>query len=84
MTSKDTRIVFYSGIGSKESRCHTVAEFLTIMREEFQDKSWAAELEMYEKSEIVELNFKDWILPDDFCFFTLEDWLEFSGASITN
>jgi len=84
MSIADNRIVFYSGVGSKESHQHTVQEFLAIMKEEFQNKSWAAELEMYEKSEIDELNFKDWILPDDFCFFTLEDWLEFSGASIKN
>jgi hypothetical protein len=28
--------------------------------------------------------FKDWILPDDFVFFTLTDWLEYSGAEISN
>ena len=29
-----------------------------------------------------QLQFKDWILPDDFIFFTLTDWIEYSGAKI--
>lgn len=82
--SRDNRIIYYSGVGCKVHYQHTVADFLIIMREEFQDRSWADELEKFDKSEIEELNFKDWILPDDFCFFTLEDWLEFSGATIKN
>jgi hypothetical protein len=30
-----------------------------------------------------QLQFKDWILPDDFIFFTLTDWIEYSGAEIS-
>uniref|UniRef100_A0A6C0H1K1 Uncharacterized protein n=1 Tax=viral metagenome TaxID=1070528 RepID=A0A6C0H1K1_9ZZZZ len=29
-----------------------------------------------------QLRFKDWVLPDDFIFFTLSDWIEYSGAEI--
>ena len=35
--------------------------------------SWPAQLE-----------FKDWALPDDFIFFTLDDWIEYSGAERIN
>jgi hypothetical protein len=28
----------------------------------------------------IQLNFKDWVLPDDFCFFTLDDWIDYAGA----
>jgi hypothetical protein len=31
----------------------------------------------------VQLDFKGWYLPDDFVFFTLLDWIEYSGAEIT-
>ena len=27
-----------------------------------------------------QLQFKDWVLPDDFIFLTLDDWVEYSGA----
>jgi hypothetical protein len=30
----------------------------------------------------IQLKFKDWVLPDDFCFFNLKDWVEYSGATI--
>jgi hypothetical protein len=30
------------------------------------------------------LKFKDWILPDDFCFFTLDDWIDYAGAIRTD
>ncbi len=72
--------VYYSGIGCKDGYKHTVQEFIEIMKNEFQHKSWENELKMFDKSDILELNFNDWILPDDFCFFTLEDWIEYSGA----
>lgn len=42
------------------------------MYEQFTHKKWKKE---------IQLKFKDWVLPDDFIFFTLDDWIEFSGAS---
>jgi hypothetical protein len=76
--------VHYSGIGANPSHKHTKEEFVAIMKQEFQDKQWGEEIEMYGKEQIEELNYKDWILPDDFCFFSLEDWLDYSGAEIRN
>ncbi len=72
--------VYYSGIGCNPTHNHTKEEFINIMKCEFQNKSWVNEIEMYGKNNMPELNYKDWILPDDFCFFTFEDWLDFSGG----
>ncbi len=75
-----TPLVYYSGVGCNPTYKHTRDEFITIMKREFQHKSWAIEIEIYGKACLPELNYKDWILPDDFCFFTIEDWIDFAGA----
>ena len=68
-------MIYYSGIGCKKNEIHTEQEFLDIMKKEFiwKDRNnavtWPAQLQ-----------FKDWCLPDDFIFFTLDDWIEYSGA----
>ena len=69
--------ISYSGIGAKNSEIHTEPEFLKIMKKEFMWKNWNKEI-----SWPAQLEFKDWILPDDFIFFTLDDWIEYSGAGI--
>ncbi len=84
MSCCSREFVYYSGIGANPSYKHTKEEFVAIMKREFQDKVWREEIEMYGKEQIEELSFKDWILPDDFCFFTFADWIDFSGAEIRN
>jgi len=74
--------ILYSGIGSNESGEHTEKEFLNIMRKEFTQKTWRFELKEIPRENHYQLRFKDWILPDDFIFFTLSDWIEYSGAEI--
>ena len=74
--------IIYSGIGSNKTREHTENEFLNIMNREFTHKTWRYELEKIPRKSHYQLNFKDWILPDDFIFFTLTDWIEYSGAEI--
>ena len=74
--------ILYSGIGSNESGEHTEKEFLNIMRKEFTQKTWRFELKEIPRENHYQLTFKDWILPDDFIFFTLSDWIEYSGAEI--
>jgi len=69
--------ILYSGIGCNKNFIHRVDEFLKIMNEEFAWKDWNNSI-----SWPAQLQFKDWILPDDFIFFTLQDWLEYSGAEI--
>ena len=76
--------ILYTGIGSKQNSLHTEGEFLSIMNKEFTHKTWRHELTLLPKEEHWQLKFKDWILPDDFVFFTLSDWIEYSGAEIIN
>ena len=63
--------IYYTGVGSNETGVHTETEFLDIMRRYFNP---------YRKPPSRE--FKGWILPDGFTFFTLDDWLESVGANI--
>lgn len=74
--------IIYDGIGSNKSGEHTETEFLNIMNREFTHKSWRHELSVIPREQHYQLNFNDWYLPDDFIFFTLYDWIEYSGAEI--
>jgi len=74
--------ILYTGIGCNETGEHTEKEFLDIMRKEFTHKNLGFELKEIPREEHYQLIFKDWILPDDFTFFTLLDWIEYSGAEI--
>ena len=67
--------VYYTGIGCNKTGEHTEKEFLNIMNREFTYKTWRYEYNY-------QLQFKHWILPDEFIFFTLTDWIEYSGAEI--
>ena len=67
-------IVLYTGIGAKKNGIHTEQEFLDIMNKEFTWKDWNNGVSWTEQ-----LQFKDWILPDDFIFFTLKNWIEYLG-----
>lgn len=77
-------IVSYTGIGAKESGNHSIEEFLQIMNREFTHKKWNEDkiYIMLGRENHYQLEFKDWYLPDDFVFFTLDDWLEYSGAEL--
>ena len=72
--------IFYTGIGSNQSGKHTVDEFLNIMKKTFMYKEWKHELTIFPRETHYQLQFKDWYLPDDFVFFTLDDWIEYSDA----
>ena len=74
--------IVYTGIGSNSSEIHTEYEFLAIMNREFTYKNWMLDLLRSPSEKPYQLRFKDWILPDEFVRFTLEDWLEYSGAEI--
>ena len=77
-------IIGYTGIGAKKNGIHTEQEFLDIMNKEITHKDWNKNKGQRGKGEIIhnliQLQFKDWVLPDDFIFFTLKDWIEYSGA----
>jgi hypothetical protein len=75
--------ILYDGIGANKTGEHTETEFLHIMNREFTHKSWRHELSVIPREQHVQLDFKGWYLPDDFVFFTLLDWIKYSGAEIT-
>lgn len=54
------------------------------MNREFTHKQWKSTLIKIPRELHYQLQFKDWIWPDDFVFFTLTDWIEYSGAEISN
>ncbi len=65
--------IVYSGVGSNESEIHSVEEFLNIMK---HAESHYYEMSFYE----FDMEYKNYVLPGDFKKFTLEEWLDYSGA----
>ena len=66
--------IVYSGIGAKESEIHSIEEFLNIMKN--------ASLHYYEMTSFgFDMEYKKYLLPDDFIKFTLEEWIEYTGAT---
>ena len=69
--------IFYTGIGAKESGIHSIEEFLNIMKH--------APLHYYEMTSLgFEMEYKNYLLPNDFINFTLEEWIEYTGATYYN
>jgi len=65
--------IFYSGIGANQSEIHTVEEFLNIMTN--------ASIHYYEMIQLgFDMEYKNYVLPNDFIKFTLDDWLNYTGA----
>ena len=70
--------ILYTGIGANKTGIHTKQEFLAIMNKEITHKDWNNDQVQWPE----QLQFKDWVLPDDFIFFTLQNWIEYAGAGI--
>ena len=69
--------IVYSGIGANHSEIHSIEEFLNIMK--------SAEGHYYEMSSLgFDMEYKNYLLPTDFIKFTLEEWLDYSGAIYYN
>ena len=67
--------IHYNGIGAKESEIHTVDEFLNIMKSEYSLEHY------FEMSHYgFDMEYKNYNLPYDFLRFTLQDWIDYSGA----
>jgi hypothetical protein len=65
--------IHYSGIGAKETEIHSIEEFLNIMKN--------ASIHYYEMNSLgFDMGYKNYLLPDDFIKFTLEEWIDYSGA----
>jgi hypothetical protein len=67
--------IAYSGIGANESEIHSIEEFLDIMHHP-DNHSHYYEMTAYG----VDMEYKNYFLPDDFIKFTLEEWIDYSGA----
>ena len=74
--------IYYTGIGCNATGIHGVDEFLDIMKREFTFQPWGKILKVIPKEEHWQLQYKDWVLPDDFIFFSLSDWIDYSGAEV--
>ena len=69
--------IVYSGIGAKESEIHSIEEFLNITKN--------ASTHYYEMTSLgFDMEYKNYLLPDDFTKFTLEEWIDYSGATKYN
>jgi hypothetical protein len=65
--------IVYSGVGANISEIHSVEEFLNIMK--------GADSHYYEMSFYgIDMEYKNYMLPSDFVKFTLEEWLDYTGA----
>ncbi len=69
--------IFYTGNYASANGLHTEQEFINIMNKMFTNKNWNNNVRR-----IIEFN--DWVLPDDFIFLTLNDWIELAGAERIN
>ena len=65
--------IVYSGVGANNSEIHSIEEFLTIMKN--------AESHYYEMSFYgFDMEYNNYQLPADFKKFTLEEWIDYTGA----
>ena len=63
----------YDGVGAKETGTHSIDEFLNIMEN--------APLHYYEMTSLgFDMEYKNYLLPDDFIQFTLDEWVDYTGA----
>ena len=66
--------IVYSGIGAKESEIHSIEEFLNIVKN--------ASFHYHEMTSLgLDMEYKNYLLPDDFTNFTLEEWIDYTGAT---
>jgi hypothetical protein len=66
--------IFYNGLGSKDTGIHSVEEFLNIMKNASSHYDEMTSLGF-------DMEYKNYLLPDDFIQFTLEEWLDYTGAT---
>ena len=63
----------YDGVGAKETGIHSIDEFLNITKN--------APLHYYEMTSLgFDMEYKNYLLPDDFIQFTLDEWIDYTGA----
>ena len=65
--------ILYNGIGANESGIHSIEEFLNLRQYASQHYDEMSSLGF-------DMEYKTYLLPDDFIKFTLEEWLDYTGA----
>ena len=65
--------IHYTGVGSNDVGVHSVEEFLNIMKN--------APTHYREMTSMgFDMEYKDYLLPEDFQKFSLNEWLDYTGA----
>jgi len=67
--------IHYSGIGAHESEIHSITQFLNIMNHPDNHSVYYAMT-----SYGIDMEYNNYSLPADFKHFSLEEWLQYSGA----
>jgi hypothetical protein len=66
--------IIYNGIGAADSEIHSIEEFLNIMKH--------ASSHYYEMTSLgFDMEYKNYLLPNDFINFTLDEWIDYTGAT---
>ena len=75
--------ILYEGPGARSDNIHTIPEFLKIVHMVYMDSDahWKFSITDIDTSVSYTVQWKQWILPDDFVFFSLEDWLDFTSSN---
>jgi hypothetical protein len=67
--------IHYSGLGANETEIHSIEDFLNIMNHPDNYSHY------YKMSSFgVDMEYKKYSLPADYIKFTLEEWIDYSGA----
>jgi hypothetical protein len=69
--------ILYTGVGSINGGIHTEEEFIQIMNDVFVDILWTDERKNNCREQ---LEYENFILPEQFSLFTLDDWIDYAGA----
>ena len=72
--------ILYDGDGSRSDNIHTKKEFIKIMERTYIDCKWDFDMPDTGVRVIYTVVYKNWSLPSDFVFFSLDDWMEYTGA----
>lgn len=71
-------LVYYNGINADPGYVHTEERFIKVMEKLVDETKWN---ELNPVLREIKCEYKEgWVLPDDFIFFTLQDWIDYSGA----
>lgn len=73
-------LIYYSGIGAEEKNIFAEDEFVKLMKHLYIIKDLCKEKNLDYTIEYVRRDKPAILLPEGYNIFTLEDWLDYSGA----